>query len=41
MENIEAFVSHIRKIKPSSAKGTYIKKACLAATMSPGVAVSI
>jgi large subunit ribosomal protein L1 len=41
VENVEAFVAHIKKIKPSAAKGTYIKKACLAATMSPGVQVSI
>jgi large subunit ribosomal protein L1 len=41
VENIEAFVSHIKKVKPSSAKGTYIKKACLSATMSPGVMVSV
>jgi large subunit ribosomal protein L1 len=26
IENIEAFVSHIKKIKPASAKGTYVKK---------------
>jgi len=36
-ENVKAFVSHIKKIKPSTAKGTYIKKMCIAATMSPGV----
>lgn len=41
VENIEAFISHIKKIKPSTAKGTYIKKACLSATMSPGVLVSV
>jgi large subunit ribosomal protein L1 len=41
IENIEAFVSHIKRIKPSSAKGTYIKKACLSATMSPGVQVIV
>ncbi len=40
-ENIEAFVNHIKKIKPSSAKGAYIKKMSLSATMSPGVNVSI
>ncbi|MHC4640460.1 MAG: 50S ribosomal protein L1 [Planctomycetota bacterium] len=39
--NIEAFVSHIKKIKPAAAKGTYIKKMSLSATMSPGVTVSI
>jgi len=39
--NIEAFVSHIKKIKPAAAKGTYIKKVSISATMSPGVTVSI
>ncbi len=41
VENIEAFIAHIKKMKPLSAKGTYIKKACLSATMSPGVEVSV
>jgi large subunit ribosomal protein L1 len=41
IENIEAFVSHIKKIKPPSAKGTYIKKMCISATMSPSVTVSM
>jgi large subunit ribosomal protein L1 len=39
--NVEAFVSHIKKIKPAAAKGTYIKKVSISATMSPSVAVSI
>lgn len=38
-ENIEAFISHIKKIKPAVSKGTYLKKVCLSATMSPSVAV--
>jgi large subunit ribosomal protein L1 len=41
IENIEAFISHIKKIKPVTAKGTYIKKVCISATMSPAVKVSI
>ncbi len=41
MENIEAFVEHIKKIKPSTTKGTYIKKMSISATMSPGVNVSV
>ena len=41
IENVEAFVSHIKKIKPAASKGTYIKKMCLSATMSPSVAVNI
>ncbi len=38
--NIEVFVSHMKKIKPATAKGAYIKKMCISATMSPGVPVS-
>jgi large subunit ribosomal protein L1 len=41
IENIEAFVSHIKKIKPNTAKGTYIKKMSLSATMSPGITVIV
>jgi large subunit ribosomal protein L1 len=41
IENIEAFVSHIKKIRPATTKGTYIKKICISATMSPSVSVSI
>jgi len=39
VENAEAFVSHIKKIKPAATKGTYIKKICLSATMSPGITI--
>lgn len=39
--NIEAFITHIKKIKPATAKGTYIKKMCISATMSPAVAVIV
>jgi len=39
--NIEAFVSHIKKIRPASAKGAYIKKMFISATMSPSVIVNI
>jgi len=39
VDNIEAFLSHIKKIKPAAAKGTYIKKMCVSATMSPSITV--
>jgi large subunit ribosomal protein L1 len=39
VENAEAFISHIKKVKPVAAKGTYIKKICLSATMSPGITI--
>lgn len=41
IENIDAFLGHIKKIRPSSMKGTYIKKACLSATMSPSVLLEV
>jgi len=39
--NIEALLSHIKKIKPAAAKGTYIKKMCVSATMSPGITINV
>jgi large subunit ribosomal protein L1 len=40
-ENIDAFVSHIKRVKPSTTKGTYIKKICICATMSPSVILDV
>lgn len=36
-ENLEALMEALRKAKPSSAKGTYIKKVSLSTTMGAGV----
>jgi len=41
VDNIDAFVSHVKKIRPAAAKGTYIKKMSISATMSPGITVAI
>ena len=41
VENIDAFVSHIKKVKPSASKGTYIKKVSISATMSPGITIDV
>jgi large subunit ribosomal protein L1 len=40
-ENVEAFVEHIKTLRPSTAKGNFISGACLAATMSPGIDVAV
>jgi large subunit ribosomal protein L1 len=40
-ENIDAFLTHIKKIKPNAAKGTYIKKMAISATMSPSVTIEV
>jgi large subunit ribosomal protein L1 len=41
VDNVEAFISHIKKVKPTASKGTYIKKISISATMSPGIAIDI
>jgi large subunit ribosomal protein L1 len=41
IENIEALLAHIKKIKPATTKGTYIKKMVVSATMSPGLQVIV
>jgi len=39
VENIQAFLSTVVRLKPSTAKGTYIKSISLSSTMGPGVKV--
>ena len=41
IENLNAFVSQIVKVKPSTVKGDYIKNVTLAATMGPSVKISL
>lgn len=41
VDNVNAFIENIRRMKPSSVKGTYIQKACVSATMSPAVHLDI
>lgn len=38
-ENAKAFVDMILKLKPATAKGTYLKSVYLSSTMSPGIKV--
>jgi large subunit ribosomal protein L1 len=38
-ENLEALLADLRKAKPSTAKGTYLKKVTLSTTMGPGIVV--
>jgi large subunit ribosomal protein L1 len=38
-ENVIAFLEEVKRLKPSSAKGTYIKGISLSTTMGPGVKV--
>ncbi len=41
VENIEAFIQLIKKLRPTSTKGIYMKKVCLSATMSPSVEIDL
>lgn len=38
-ENLEALVADLKKIKPSTSKGTYVKKVTLTTTMGPGLLI--
>jgi len=39
VDNAKEFINMIVKLKPSSAKGTYIKSVYLSSTMSPGLKI--
>ncbi|MDD3284727.1 MAG: 50S ribosomal protein L1 [Patescibacteria group bacterium] len=41
IENIQAFVETVKKIKPVSIKGTYIKNIYISSSMGPGIKVSM
>ena len=41
LENLKAFVDAVNRAKPSGAKGTYLKRAALSATMGPGVRLDV
>jgi len=38
-ENIEALITELKKVKPASAKGVYLKKITLSTTMGPGLSI--
>ncbi|WIO74516.1 50S ribosomal protein L1 [Porticoccaceae bacterium LTM1] len=38
-QNLEALISDLKKAKPASAKGVYLKKVTLSTTMGPGLAI--
>ncbi|MFQ5734954.1 MAG: 50S ribosomal protein L1 [Planctomycetaceae bacterium] len=40
VENVDALLNYIKSLKPSAAKGTYIRNVALAATMTPAIAVA-
>jgi large subunit ribosomal protein L1 len=41
VDNLRMFIDTIKKMKPSGSKGTYVKKVCISATMSPSVQLEV
>ena len=41
LENINALIADLKKLKPASAKGIYIKKVTLSSTMGPGLTLDL
>lgn len=41
IENIVALINDLKKAKPTSSKGQYLKKISLSTTMGPGIAIDI
>ena len=41
IENVKAFVESVKKMRPSGAKGTYMKKVSISSSMGPSVTLDI
>jgi large subunit ribosomal protein L1 len=41
VENVKAFIESVKKMKPSGAKGTYMKKVSISSSMGPSVTLSV
>ena len=41
VENVKAFVESVKKMRPSGAKGTYMKKVSISSSMGPSVTLDI
>jgi large subunit ribosomal protein L1 len=41
VENVKAFIESVKKMKPSGAKGTYMKKVSISSSMGPSMTLSV
>ena len=39
--NVDAFIDHIKSVRPATVKGTFIQNVSISPTMGPGVAVAV
>lgn len=40
IENVEALIKYVQSLRPAAAKGTYVRRITISATMSPGITVA-
>jgi large subunit ribosomal protein L1 len=40
-QNVEAVVAELKRLKPPSSKGQYVKKITISSTMGPGLAIDV
>ena len=40
-QNVEALMAELKKLKPASSKGVYVKKVSLSSTMGPGLTIDV
>jgi large subunit ribosomal protein L1 len=41
VENVREFIAVIQKLKPTAAKGVYLKSIYMSSTMSPGIEIDV
>ena len=41
VDNLKVFIQHLKKIKPSTAKGIYLCKVTVSSTMGPGIEIDL
>jgi len=41
VDNVEALIDHVRGLRPSAAKGTYMRNVVISATASPSISVAV
>ena len=41
VDNIQAFIEHVRSLQPSSVRGVFVKSISISGTMTPGIMVAV